>query len=274
MMKKVCIFLQMGLSVFSSLCFISCRVGEGNVSSAVSEKETILDDTDDSSLSSVIDEDYIISDTEGEIIYLWKDEEIPAWQGNQSGFDSAEFRPYIKIYPAQGNIKGALLICPGGGLQFKCMKTEGYDVAEKFSELGYQCFVVSYRLKPYSQEEIALDLTRAIRYVKYHADEYGIEENDIALVGFSAGGVLCGEHALNWKGSSSPKLLDDNYTPDEIDGVNADVAAIGHIYSFYGSVLRANNNVEVLRQGNLPPTFYAYGTKDFFTNSLWKTLKR
>lgn len=28
--------------------------------------------------------------------------------------------------------------------------------------------------------------------------------------------------------------------------------------------LISNNNVETLRQGNLPPTFYAYGTRDPF----------
>lgn len=83
---------------------------------------------------------------------------------------------------------------------------------------------------------------------------------------FSAGGILCGEHALNWKGTVSPTQLDSNYIPDVIDSVNADVAAVGHIYSFYGRLSVSNNNVNTLRQGNLPPTFYAYGTRDPFYN--------
>ena len=119
-------------------------------------------------------------------------------------------------------------------------------------------------MSPYSQAESALDLARAVRYVRYNAKAYGIEEKDIAIVGFSAGGILCGEHALNWKGTVSPTLLDSSYVPDIIDGVNADIAAVGHIYSFYGRLSVSNNNVETLRAGNLTPTFYAYGTRDTF----------
>jgi acetyl esterase/lipase len=66
-------------------------------------------------------------------------------------------------------------------------------VAEQLSGLGYQAFVVNYRLRPYTQAEGALDLARAVRHVRNHAAELGIDENDIAVIGFSAGGILCGE---------------------------------------------------------------------------------
>ena len=201
---------------------------------------------------------------ERQTIYLWDDDKIPSWRGNLNSNDPADFRPHILTYPAQGNIKGAVLICPGGAFQFKSMYPEGYSVAERLSALGYQCFIVSYRLSPYSQAESALDLARAVRYVRYNAKAYGIEEKDIAIVGFSAGGILCGEHALNWKGTVSPTKLDINYVPDALDRVNANIAAVGHIYSFYGRLSVSNNNVETLRAGNWPPTVYAYGTRDPF----------
>ena len=134
---------------------------------------------------------------ERQTIYLWDDDKIPSWRGNLNSNDPADFRPHILTYPAQGTIKGAVLICPGGAFQFKSMQPEGYSVAQRLSALGYQCFIVSYRLSPYSQAESALDLARAVRYVRYNARAYGIEEKDIAIVGFSAGGILCGEHALN-----------------------------------------------------------------------------
>lgn len=204
--------------------------------------------------------------SERQTIYLWDDDKIPSWHGNLNSNDPADFRPHILTYPSQGEIKGAVLICPGGAFQFKSMQSEGYNVAERLSALGYQCFIVSYRLSPYSQAESALDLARAVRYVRYNAKAYGIDENDIAIVGFSAGGILCGEHALNWKGTVSPTRLDNNYIPDALDSVNADVAAVGHIYSFYGRLSVSNNNVNTLCQGNLPPTFYAYGTRDPFYN--------
>lgn len=52
--------------------------------------------------------------------------------------------------------------------------------------------------------------------------------------------------------------------PDELDRVSADAAACGMIYSFYGRLSVGTTDVELLRSGDLPPTFYCYGTRDPF----------
>lgn len=204
--------------------------------------------------------------SERQTILLWDKGNIPAYNQSyqHSSADPDDFIPYIESYPAQGEIKGAVLICPGGAFQFRSMQSEGYSVAEQLSRRGYQCFVVSYRLRPYSQEVSALDLARAVRYVRHNAAAYGIAENDIAVVGFSAGGILCGELLLHNDGYLLPEEIDANYMPDALDYVSAEAQAIGHIYSFYGRLSVSDNNVETLRAGNLPPTFYAYGTRDPF----------
>ena len=122
---------------------------------------------------------------------------------NNGGYsDDPDFRPYITSFPVEEGveIKGAVLICPAGAFQFRSDQPEGIDVAEALRELGYQSFVVDYRLRPYTQQEGALDLARAVRFVRAHAQEYGIEEKDIAVMGFSAGGILCGEMLLNFDG--------------------------------------------------------------------------
>ena len=137
-------------------------------------------------------------------------------------------------------------------------------MAEALSALGYQSFVVDYRLRPYTQQEGALDLARAVRFVRAHAQEYGIEEQDIAVMGFSAGGILSGEMLLNFDGNVSPTTFDPQYQPDALDGVSADAAACGMIYSFYGRLSVGTTDVELLRSGDLPPTFYCYGTRDPF----------
>lgn len=49
-------------------------------------------------------------------------------------------------------------------------------------------------------QEGPLDLTRAVRYVRSHAKDIDIDENDIAVVGFSVGGILGGELLLNFDG--------------------------------------------------------------------------
>ena len=83
-----------------------------------------------------------------------------------------------------------MLICPGGAFQFRSDQPEGVDVAEALSTLGYQSFVVDYRLRPYTQQEGAWIWPWAVRFVRAHAGEYGIDEEDIAVMGFSAGGIL------------------------------------------------------------------------------------
>ena len=204
--------------------------------------------------------------TQRQTVLLWREGSVPAYNESyqQSSRDEDDFIPYIESYPAQGEIKGVVLICPGGAFSFRSMRSEGYDVAERLSALGYQCFVVSYRLRPYSQQVSALDLARAVRYVRSNAAAYGIDENDIAVVGFSAGGILCGELLLHSDGYLLPSEIDGGYTPDTLDYVSAEAAAIGHIYSFYGRLSVSDNNMETLRAGNLPPSFYAYGTEDPF----------
>lgn len=203
---------------------------------------------------------------ERQTILLWNEGNIPAYdeESQSASADGDGFIPYIESFPAQGDVKGAVLICPGGAFAFRSTVSEGYNVAEELSALGYQSFVVSYRLRPYSQEVSALDLARAVRYVRANAESYGIEEEDIAVVGFSAGGILCGELLLHSDGFQLPNALDFDYTPDSLDYVSAEASAIGHIYSFYGRLSVSNNDVETLRAGNLPPTFYAYGTRDPF----------
>ena len=161
-------------------------------------------------------------------------------------------------------MKGAVLVCSGGAFQYRSDQYEGTPVAEALSERGYQSFVADYRLRLYTQEEGALDLARAVRFVRSHADDYGFNEKDIAVMGFSAGGILSGEMLLNFDGTVNGTALDDRYVPDELDQVSADASACGMIYSFYGRLSIASTDVEKFRESDLPPTYFAYGTRDPF----------
>lgn len=200
-------------------------------------------------------------------IYLWEDGKMPCPREYSSAWnDPEDFKPHMEYRPVKEGVevKGAVMLCAGGAFAFRGNWGDTYPTADKLTQLGYQCFVVQYRLRPFTQEEGALDLARAVRYVRYYADEYGIDPNDIAVVGYSAGGILCGEQVLNWKGTVTPAALDENYVPDTLDYVSADTAGIGHIYSFYGRLSVGSTDVEKFRESNLPPTFYAYGTEDPF----------
>ncbi len=101
-----------------------------------------------------------------------------------------------------------MLVVPGGGY---CMvsPTEGYIVAKKFYDAGYQTAVITYTtnlpmtkpllkcdIKNFKPEEAVSqpmkDLARAIRIIRNNSGEYGFDPERLAICGFSAGGHLCG----------------------------------------------------------------------------------
>ncbi len=199
-------------------------------------------------------------------VNLWERCNIPTVTPNVNNSDGPDFNPNLEVFTVADDVqpKGAVMICPGGAFMFRSMQNEGYDIADMLTSMGYQCFVVNYRINPYTMQESATDLQRGIRYVKSHAAEYRIRPEDIALVGFSAGGILNGEVLLNWRGLKNGSALDNTYVPDELDNISVDACAVGMIYSFYGRLSVSMNNVETLRNANLPPAFYCWGTRDGF----------
>lgn len=212
-------------------------------------------------------------------IYLWDDGNMPSatqYTENMGYYaDDPDFRPYMTFYPVPEGIqiKGAVLVNSGGAFAYRSNQNEGGPTAEELSRLGYQSFLVDYRVQPYTQEEGALDLARAVRFVRAHASEYGINEKDIAVMGFSAGGILAGEELLNFDGMVQGQEVDADYVPDELDKVSADAAAAGMIYSFYGRLSVATDDVEKLAASKLPPTFFCYGTRDPFVSEFEKNIQ-
>ena len=216
-----------------------------------------------------------------QILYLWEEAgagNMPSvteyTQNNGNYADDPDFRPYVVTFPVpEGTpVKGAVLINAGGAFLYRSDQNEGTPVAEELAKLGYQSFAVNYRLRPYTQEEGALDLARAVRFVRKNADVYGIDEKDIAVMGFSAGGILAGEMLLNFDGTVNGTALDERYVPDELDEFSADAGADGMIYSFYGRLSVASDDVEKFASSDLPPTYFCYGTRDPFVNQFEKCI--
>lgn len=209
-----------------------------------------------------------VDPTRSQQLFLWEEDNAPAsTHSSRSGYDPAGFRPTVTSVPAANGteVKGAVLLCAGGAFAIRGDNSDCYPTANALAARGYQCFVVDYRVHPYTQAESGLDLARAIRFVRAHWQDYGLpSERAIAVGGYSAGGILCGETILNQGGSHSPAEVDSSYRPDELDAVDASVAADAMIYSFYGRLSWAEKSADVLRAGNLPPTYYCYGTRDPF----------
>lgn len=104
-------------------------------------------------------------------------------------------RPTITHYsPAKPN-GTAIIIFPGGGYWVTAIDHEGHDVAKKFLEQGITAFVVKYRIpsdETMVNREIGplQDAQQAIKMVRERAKEWGINPNQIGVMGFSAGGHL------------------------------------------------------------------------------------
>lgn len=205
-----------------------------------------------------------------QVLYLWEEENVPAkttfTKGMTGYFDDWDFRPYVTAIPVKKGVtpKGAVVLMAGGAYQFRGNYTDSLPTAAALREYGFQTFIVDYRLSPYTQEEGALDVARAVRFIRKNADVYGIEPDDIAVMGFSAGGIQAGEFLMYYDEDVNGTALDSSYVPDELDQIPAHASADGMIYSFYGRLSVGNMDPDWLSEGDLPPTFYVYGTEDPF----------
>lgn len=86
------------------------------------------------------------------------------------------------------------IIVPGGAYHDVAIANEGMEVAAELMKLGYAVAVLNYRVTPNHYPLPQMDLALAIKYMRYHASEYGVLDN-IMTVGFSAGGHLVASEA-------------------------------------------------------------------------------
>ena len=86
-----------------------------------------------------------------------------------------------------------VLVCPGGGYGCCVLSTEGFPIAAKINELGYNAFILEYRTGKNSSLYAPLyDLARAVEFIQTHAEELNVNAENYAVCGFSAGGNLIG----------------------------------------------------------------------------------
>lgn len=125
--------------------------------------------------------------------------QVNIWEGTSN-------RHHVKLtpYPAAGSAGIAIIVCPGGSYFWHDTNTEGHDVGRWLQQNGISAFVLNYRTAsvPAFATHYRLifrgnrypdpqdDLRQAVRYLKQHANDYGIDTTKIGAMGFSAGGHL------------------------------------------------------------------------------------
>ena len=89
-------------------------------------------------------------------------------------------------------VKPAMLVIPGGGYACVCHDWEGTPIAARFATLGFRTFILRYRVSPHRFPEPQQDALRAMKLIRGNAEAWKVFPDNIAVVGFSAGGHLAG----------------------------------------------------------------------------------
>jgi acetyl esterase/lipase len=172
-------------------------------------------------------------------------------------------QPTLTAYlPTKDSANGtAVIVCPGGGFHALSINSEGVDVAKWLAARGVAAFVLKYRLvqtgedgtremmakiadrKKLDQDNAAVvplavgDGLAAVSYVRKHAAEFGVSQQRVGIIGFSAGGTVSTSVAFQYSAESRP-------------------AFVGSIYTYMGAVKAADV------PGDAPPLFVAAATDD------------
>jgi acetyl esterase/lipase len=177
-------------------------------------------------------------------------------------------KPTLTIYrPPKGKETGtAVLICPGGGYWDLYWQFEGEEGAAWLNSIGATGIILKYRV-PRRPDEIKgeparrplQDAQRAVRLVRSKAKEWGIQPQQIGMVGFSAGGHLAIATATSFEKKTYEPVDDLDKTSCRPD------FAIG-VYSGY---LKAKDKDEVSPglsiPAGTPPIFLAHGGADIIS---------
>lgn len=131
------------------------------------------------------------------------------------------FIPTLKTYlldmiPEKDCLRPAVIICPGGGYA-NCSYREGERIALCYNSAGFHSFVLNYSVAPHRHPSQITDIANAIKYVRSHANEWGVEPNNIAVIGFSAGGHLAASISTLWNNDtifSSKEIASELHKPN------------------------------------------------------------
>lgn len=187
--------------------------------------------------------------------------------------------PTITVFEAPKEKRNgtAVLICPGGGYGVVAAGHEGADVAKLFNEYGVTAFVLRYRLPNDACMENKsfvplMDAQQALYLIRKNAKQYGIDENKVGIMGFSAGGHLASTVGTHFNDPVRKELAGLNLRPDfMILGypVISFNDSIGHIGS-RDALINKNPDQKLLHYFSneeqvttkTPPTFLVHASDD------------
>jgi acetyl esterase/lipase len=125
--------------------------------------------------------------------------------------------------PAKQNGAGVIFMVSGAfhsGIEMVDSGFFGPVVFKPFLDRGYVLFLVSHGAQPkFTVSEIVADIHRAVRFIRVHARDYGVDPDRLGIMGASSGGFL----ALTLGTSGKPG---DTKAKDPVDRASSRVQAV------------------------------------------------
>ena len=170
------------------------------------------------------------------------------------------------IRPAQPNGLGVAFMVSGGWKSGAPGETPVWMLAPLLRR-GYTVFAVCHVSQPEATVmEIIEDVHRGVRFVRHHADEYGIDPERIGVSGGSAGGHL--SLMLATRGGPGPA--------DAEDPVDRESSAVQAVAIFYPvtDLLNLGKSTENPGDGGPPKSFVQAFGPDATNMPRWKVIGR
>jgi acetyl esterase/lipase len=174
-------------------------------------------------------------------------------------------QPTLTLYraPADKANGCAVVICPGGGYNVLAWTKEGVEIAQWFNSIGVTAVILKYRVPRRDPDrphwEPLQDAQRAIRLVRKHAADWGVDPKRIGILGFSAGGHL----------TAMAGMHSDQRTYDRVDDADDLSCRPDFMCPIYAAYLADGYKDNVAELGSLvrvnaktPPTFLAVTQDD------------
>lgn len=185
---------------------------------------------------------------------------------------SATLTGYIQTPSAEmpgKDHRPAILVIPGGGYTMVSDR-EAEPVALAYASHGFQAFVLRYSVLPVAWPAQLLEAAEAMHQIRAHADAWYLNPNQVATLGFSAGGHLAAGLATL---ADQPFMVKQGYQAADIRAntlllgyavVSLSATAAVHdgpdpmqqaVYAQDGPLLKEATELQQQVTANTPPTF-------------------
>ncbi len=150
----------------------------------------------------------------------------------------------------------AVVGCPGGGYSHLSMQNEGTDWVEYFNSQGIAYGVLTYRMPKGDRTIPMSDAQNAVKTMRDSSAVWGVNPNDVGIMGFSAGGHLASTTATHAPICSRPDFQILFYP---VISMNEKVTHKGSVVGFLGDgrndekLVRAFSNDRQVRSHQTPP---------------------